>query len=318
MFLSTMKNVNIDVFLIAQTKVNVTEIGRWLDYLEVSDDYVIPTDEIITDPALLIALAAKRCYKSFEVGLNPNVTKVRSDWTEYLDNVLKSGHGSVCEHATYSFAIEGVSRVFTGEMNRHRAGVAISEGSMRYIRFNDIPYWVPTSITLTQAEELLWNRVDTAIHQSYQVSGVSRDALDPIILEKFSTEDQSAIRLMMKKIRSQDVFRRHYGQTETNYAELNEIWADELAPTSKFHAKKQVTSMMRRLVPMGVATGGTWTLNIRALRHVLALRASPEAEEEIALVFSKIGVLMAEKEPMLFGDFAQTTEGYWVPKYRKV
>jgi len=307
-----MKNVNIDVFLIAQTKVNVTEIGRWLDYLEVSDDYVIPTDEIITEPALLIALAAKRCYKSFEVGLNPNVTKVRSDWTEYLDNVLKSGHGSVCEHATYSFAIEGVSRVFTGEMNRHRAGVAISEGSMRYIRFNDIPYWVPTSITLTPDEQTLLERCGSALHVKLVLNQLH--TVEPPLTES----ELTSLKLLHKKLRSQDVFRRHYGQTETNYAELNEIWADELAPTSKFHAKKQVTSMMRRLVPMGVATGGTWTLNIRALRHVLALRASPEAEEEIALVFSKIGVLMAEKEPMLFGDFAQTTEGYWVPKYRKV
>ena len=70
-------------------------------------------------------MAAKRCYMSFEAGLNPNVTRVRKDLTEYLDNVLKSGHGSVLEHATYTFAIENVSRVFTGELNRHRAGVGI-------------------------------------------------------------------------------------------------------------------------------------------------------------------------------------------------
>jgi len=310
-----MKNVNIDVFLIAQTKVNVTEIRRWLDYLNVSDDYVIPTDEIVTDPALLIALAAKRCYKSFEVGLNPNVTKVRSDWTEYLDNVLKSGHGSVCEHATYSFAIEGVSRVFTGEMNRHRAGVAISEGSMRYIRFNDIPYWVPTSIRLTYEESMALEQIKDQLAAD---PIPAKDITIKLLVSRLDPTKQEAGRLALKKTKTQEIFAKHFGQTDANYDAIQEVWAEELAPTSKFHGKKQVTSMMRRIIPMGVATGGTWTLNIRALRHVLALRASPEAEEEIALVFSKIGVLMAEKEPMLFGDFTQTIEGYWVPKYRKV
>lgn len=294
-----MRFVDIQVFPIAKTVVDSVSVRTWLDYLEVSGDYVIPVEEICTDPALLIALAAKRCYKSFEAGLNPNVTKVRSDWTEYLDNVLKSGHGSVCEHATYSFAIEGVSRVFTGEMNRHRAGVAVSEGSMRYIRFNDIPCWMPTSISLTKEEQEI---ID-------EYSGP---------MDELSDEHKEKLKLAYKKLRSQEVFERHFSQTEANYKELNEIWADELAPTSKFHAKKQVTSMMRRIIPMGVATGGVWTLNIRALRHVLALRASEAAEEEICYVFSKIGKLMSEREPMLFGDFSQTAEGYWVPKYVKV
>lgn len=148
-----MRNVEIEFFLLSQTRVNPEAVRKWLEFLGVSEKYSdnlwelmdpcgecgLASEENITDPALLIALAAKRCYKSFEPSLNPNVTKVRQDWTEYLDNVLKSRHGSVCEHATYSFAIENVSRVFTGEMNRHRAGVAVSEASMRFIRYDDIP-----------------------------------------------------------------------------------------------------------------------------------------------------------------------------------
>lgn len=285
-----MRLVDIAVFNVARTQVDRTEVRRWLDWLG-ANEFEIPAEETISDPALLVAMAAKRCYLSFQPSLNPNLTKVRNDLVVYLDNILKSGHGSVLEHAVYTFTIEGVSRVFTGEMNRHRAGVGISEGSMRYIRFTDIPSWQPLSITLTPAEA------------AGPIDPTTGLPLDPVAA---------------KKVKTQKVFKRHYEQTEANYAEVQEIWAEELAPTSKFHAKKQITSMARRIIPMGVATGGTWTLNLRAMRHILALRASEAAEEEIAYVFGLIGKVMAEKEPELFGDFTQTPEGYWVPKYPKV
>lgn len=284
-----MKTVPIAVFLTAHTVVDRGEVRRWLDHLE-AYEFTLPTNDVVSDPALLVALAAKRCYLSFQASLNPNLTKVRQDLTEYLDNILKSGHGSVLEHATYTFNIEGVSRVFTGEMNRHRAGVAISEGSMRYIRFRDIPYWLPTSIAVTDEERAKYEKGEAGADAS----------------------------LIGKKLQTQAVFQRHFEITETHYAELQSIWEDELAPTSKFHAKKQITSMMRRLIPMGVATGGTWTLNLRALRHIIALRATEAAEEEICLVASKMAALMAAKEPAIFGDFTQTPEGYWLPKYHKV
>lgn len=257
-----MRNVEIEVFPIARTMVDREAVRRWLDHVG-ADGYEIPSEDAATDPALQIALAAKRCYMSFEPGLNPNVTRVRSDLTEYFDNILKSGHGSVLEHACYSFAIEGVSRVFTGEMNRHRAGWAISEGSMRFIRFTDIPWWLPTSLR------------DNATD-------------NPELAEK--------------KQRSRRVFERAFTQDEENYKELLDIW-DMDATDKNFHYKKQVTSCLRRIIGMGVATGGVWTGNVRALRHVIALRTSPAAEEEILCVFSKIAKSIRDIEPMLFGDF---------------
>ena len=48
------------------------------------------------------------------------------------------------------------------------------------------------------------------------------------------------------------------------------------------------------------------------------MRASEAAEEEIAYVFGKIAKLMAQEEPMLFGDFSENENGFWAPKYPKV
>lgn len=312
-----MRNVDIEVFCTAQTQVNKDEVRRWLDFIG-AKEFEIPDDEACSDPALLVALAAKRCYMSFQPSLNPNVQKVRKDLTEYLDNVLKSGHGSVLEHACYTFAIENISRVFTGEMNRHRAGVGISEGSMRYIRYRDIPSWLPTSLRLTEDEErvrLLQIRIVGELHAK---TGEFYSPSSTDVLSFLSPEDAKHSATMYKKVRTQEVFRRHYGQTEVNYQEIQDIWKDELAPESKFHGKKQITSMARRIIPMGVATGGVWTMNLRAVRHIIALRASEAAEEEIAYVFGKIAKYICEQEPMLMGDFTQDSNGFWSPKYKKV
>lgn len=301
------RTVPIEIFNIGRTEVDRNEVRRWLDFLG-ADGCPIPSEETVTNPALLVALAAKRCYKSFEEGLNPNVTKIRRDYGEYLDNVLASGHGSVLEHSVYTFAIENVSRVFTGEMNRHRAGWAISEGSMRYIRFEDIPYWLPTSI---QGPEPL------------EGVGAADNYVDDLIadpttkLEDFAAEDGLDVTLDLRKQLTRAVFRRAFTEMEACYGLMLKLW-DMDESHHDFHYKKKVTSMMRRIIGMGVASGGVWTGNIRALRHVITTRCSEAAEEEILHVFTRIAKRMAEKEPMMFGDFTETEEGFWVPKYVKV
>jgi thymidylate synthase (FAD) len=312
-----MRNVDIEVFPIAKTQVDRVAVRRWLDYLH-ANNYEIPDDEAVTDPALLIALAAKRCYLSFEPGLNPNVTKVRQDLADYLDNILKSGHGSVLEHSVYTFAIEGVSRVFTGEMNRHRAGVGISEGSMRYIRLTDIPWWVPTCLRLTLEEQAAMDKQTQVWSTVCQNLGKSIAFSDPQVLANLDAETVAINKMALKKVASTTVFNQHFTMTERNYAKLAKIWEEELAPKSSFKGKKQVTSMMRRIAPMGTATGGVWTMNIRAVRHIITMRASEAAEEEIAYVFGRIAKIMTEAEPMLMGDFEKTPEGFWKPKYVKI
>ena len=274
----TMSNVPIEIFNIARTVVDKGEARRWLDHVG-AENYQIPDDGAVSNPALLIALAAKRCYMSFEPGLNPNVSKVRSNMVDYIDNILASGHGSVLEHSVYTFAMEGVSRVFTAEMNRHRAGWAISEGSLRFIRFDkDVPWWMPTSI------------------------------------QEDASDDHD---LASRKQRSREIFAKAFKHQEECYAELLDVW--EMNSINKnFSYKKKVTSCLRRIIGMGVATGGVWSGNIRALRHVITMRGAEAAEEEIFYVFGRIAEMMIKEEPLLFGDFSKNDKGAWSPRYRKV
>lgn len=106
-------------------------------------DWLDRKPEGYEDGELLAEVGGRLCYRSFEIGLNPNITRIREDEYDYHGNVLKSGHGSVIEHPNYTFIAHQVSRILTHELVRHRAGVAISQESMRFVRLDDIPMWFP-------------------------------------------------------------------------------------------------------------------------------------------------------------------------------
>jgi len=116
-------------------------------------------------------------------------------------------------------------------------------------------------------------------------------------------------------------------QESLRYVRLDELpfwfpeWAQqdaELMNATKMHEKKAKTSFMRRFAPEGLATGLVWTANVRTLRHTIEARTDQGAEEEIRLVFGKIGELMRAEAPALFGDYTVTDDGTWVPGWRKV
>src|SRR6202030_2083029 len=67
-----------------------------------------------------------------------------------------------------------------------------------------------------------------------------------------------------------------------------------------FHAKKEVTSALRRLAPIGLSTDIVWTANARTLRHVIEMRTAEGGEEELRSVFDEIARAMQSEAPGLF------------------
>lgn len=203
------------------------------------------------------------CYRSWEEGLNPNVTRIRRDQSEYFLNLMRSGHGSVLEHANYSFILYDTSRVATHEIVRHRAGSAFSQESLRFVRLDEIPFRIPE--VMEPLRDQIVHIVETL--EDFQISAAEHFDLD-----------------------------------------------GEGLP---FHVKKEVTSAMRRLAPEGVSTVLFWTANVRTLRHVIQMRTHPSAEEELRIIFNRVGEIMLEEAPLLFGDFV-VEDGAWTTEYRKV
>ena len=141
-----MKHVTTQFVPVEYTSFDPISIMGYFQTIGVSD----PTEQIpknITGLDYLPAFAGKLCYNSFEPGLNPNVSKVRTDYKDYIGNILKQKHGAVLEHSSISFVFHNVSRVFTHELVRHRAGVAISQESLRYVRLQTIPMNIPDSLS---------------------------------------------------------------------------------------------------------------------------------------------------------------------------
>lgn len=142
------------VFKIAETRINhaamydmfqhlgkiahSTEPVEWFDKRD-------QTEYFSDDAAYLVEVAGRLCYKSFGLGLNKNLTRIREDHMNYIGNILSTKHGSVLEHASVSFAFIGVSRVFTHELVRHRAGTAFAQESMRFVRVDSIRFYYPRS-----------------------------------------------------------------------------------------------------------------------------------------------------------------------------
>lgn len=144
-----MLEVTPKIYLLAETKLCTRadegdpNTHDWLDEVGGSGVWSHLTG---SDPEYVIELAARRCYKSFVPGLNPNVTKVREDSRDYHKNILSSRHGRVLEHATCTFAFEYVSRVFTHELVRHCAGATYAQESLRYVRLTNLGFRIPKCI----------------------------------------------------------------------------------------------------------------------------------------------------------------------------
>jgi thymidylate synthase (FAD) len=134
-----------EVFLVSRPQIDWKALSDYLSAAGATKKWAMTRliDGGVDEGELLSEFAGRTCYRSWEPGLNPNVTRVREDREAYLTNVLASHHGSVLEHANYTFAFHHVSRVLTHELVRHRAGTAVSQESMRFVRLTDMPFWMP-------------------------------------------------------------------------------------------------------------------------------------------------------------------------------
>jgi len=92
------------------------------------------------EPERAIAAAARLCYapigaaELFEELDDAAIRRV-------LRTVLKSGHLSTLEHASYTFAIDGVSRAMTHQLVRHRLA-SYNQQSQRYVGFDGPPPFI--------------------------------------------------------------------------------------------------------------------------------------------------------------------------------
>jgi thymidylate synthase (FAD) len=235
----------------------------------------------------LIEFGGRLCYMSFNEKLNPNVTRTREGNEPYIDNVMKSGHGSVLEHAVVNFACLNVSPVFTHELVRHRAGTAFSQLSGRFVRIDDLHFWWPNQFNPDLTYDL---DQDQALKLKDQATELLKS------MEDFQNSATEILGLDKRE-----------GEDDADYAKR-----------MPFSVKKRFTSAMRRLAPYGVRTHIMFSANHRAIRNIITQRINSHAEEEIDLVFSQIGDHVKSRYPALYQDMEHDEYGRWTLAYKKV
>ena len=83
------------------------------------------------EPEKLVAQAAKLCYSPATIeGLREKIEK--NDQQKFVKKLASMGHMSPIEHISFSFGVEGISRVCTHQLVRHRLA-SYSQQSQRYV-----------------------------------------------------------------------------------------------------------------------------------------------------------------------------------------
>jgi thymidylate synthase (FAD) len=145
------------VYVVGRSQIDTPAVQQFLDDEETA--WITDTEN---GTELLSELAGRLCYMSF------GERQGRKSNRDYLANIINLEHGSVLEHVVWNFVVTGVSRSFTHELIRHRAGWAYSQLSQRYVDESSADFVEPDIIASDPDLHALWlNSVRTA-HEAYR------------------------------------------------------------------------------------------------------------------------------------------------------
>ncbi|MGB0671264.1 MAG: FAD-dependent thymidylate synthase [Rhodospirillales bacterium] len=206
--------------------------------------------DTISPSEMLVEFGGRQCYRSFRKG---------RDSRAYLRNIIDSGHGSVLEHVSLNIAMAGVSRSFSLELIRHRAGTGISQESQRYVPAREVRFVVP-----------------------------------PLMVQRF--EADAAYR--EARIKERDTVIEAYIRAQEIATE--EVEKLDIDGTDR---KKRVNEAARAVLPNEAETRMLWTGNLRALRHIIALRGAIGADLEMRRWAKVLLDVVTPYAPNIFEDF---------------
>lgn len=142
------------VYLVGRQQIDAAGIERFLSEHELSWE----TDTSV-GAEKLCEMAGRVCYMSFGKGRKTN--------QQYLGNILESEHGSVLEHSVWNLIFAGVSRSFTHELVRHRAGFGYSQLSQRYVDESTADFVEPDCIADDPELHTVWIEAVKHAHEAY-------------------------------------------------------------------------------------------------------------------------------------------------------
>ena len=117
------------------------------------------------EPEKTVAMSARLCYSPIGAAqLEEKITDEQA--AKLVRKLVEMGHYSTLEHVTFTFAIEGVSRVLTHQLVRHRIA-SYSQQSQRYVKEHDFETILPLSIAARPAEREKFEKLMGEIRTLY-------------------------------------------------------------------------------------------------------------------------------------------------------
>ncbi len=118
------------------------------------------------NPERTVALAARLCYSPTSID-DLREKLAASDIESFLDKIMSLGHHSVLEHASFTFGIEGISRVTTHQLVRHRIA-SFSQQSQRYVSHKEeFTSIMPDTIAENSEARQIFAFMSETVHKAY-------------------------------------------------------------------------------------------------------------------------------------------------------
>ena len=225
------------VYLVGRQVLDQSEVARFLTDHDASG---WSTDTPIAGEALP-EIAGRLCYMSF--------AKPRPGGNNaYLGHIKEVGHGSVLEHAVWNFIITGVSRSFTHELVRHRAGFGYSQLSQRYVDESVAEFVEPDCIADNPELHEVWSAAVAHAQEAYikLVDGLQArfaEVEDRTLRRKMARQ---AARSVLPNATETKIFVTANARALRHFVELR---CNEHAETEIREVAAQVLDILRREAP---------------------------------------------------------------------
>lgn len=270
------------VYLIGRSSVDDAELGRFLADHDVAD---WQTDTEVGGEKL-VEVAGRLCYMSF--------AKPRPGGNSaYTQHILEAGHGSVLEHSVFTLLITGVSRSFTHELVRHRAGMGYSQLSQRYVDEGNTDFVVPPALE----DEV---KAGIAFFYQHYYDRAFDDYTDAYDCCSTTVNSTPEARAAMVGLRWLAALERDIDNYSYFTQHLLQKYADIPDATLR---RKKAREAARSVLPNATETKIAVTGNARALRHFIEMRGSAAADAEIRRVALAVLGVLRGASPNLFGDY---------------
>ncbi|MDR1650845.1 MAG: FAD-dependent thymidylate synthase [Synergistaceae bacterium] len=119
-----------------------------------------------TDPARVVAASARLCYSASSAGALYDGLD-GTDIRRFLKKLRDVGHLSPFEHASFTYAVEGVSRVATHQLVRHRLA-SYSQQSQRYVTMGELRCVAPPEVESSAEASRIFRETAEIAYAAYE------------------------------------------------------------------------------------------------------------------------------------------------------